>query len=204
MCNIAQSPHPSSPFGQATGDFLVQFTMQQGLFRGQDVKQKGRTVARPFLSLFLDNTIDDGVDSAVFLSSLGCVVVGDASDGTVSLGAEAGSIDPEIANQVVHHVIGALLGELHVVLFAANVVGVPLDKCGGRRILLHVVTDLVDFVIITGLNLGAIRRIFHLQGYAEPLGWLCKLLDIKSTVDDSIDAPVFLPTGLGYVIGYRL
>jgi len=81
--------------------------------------EKGRS-GTPFLCkffpLFLYHTIDDSIDSPVFLPALWGIVVGDAPVGTIALGKEAGAIDPEFFHQIVHHVFGTLLGKLHVVL----------------------------------------------------------------------------------------
>jgi hypothetical protein len=56
----------------------------------------------------LGDTIDYGVNPAVFLPPLRSVVRGDAPGGTVPPDGEAGRLDPEISDQIEHHVLGAL------------------------------------------------------------------------------------------------
>src|ERR1039457_7113211 len=134
---------------------LLVMTSVAGSHAFDCIQLPGRTEVRPgFFSLLLDDTIDDGIYSAVFLPSLGCVVIGNAPGGTVPFGSKTGTIDPEILNKVVHHVFGALQGELHVVLMAAHVVGVPFDDCCSARVVLHEVTNLGNFIEILGLDAG--------------------------------------------------
>src|SRR5471030_1896043 len=84
-----------------------------------------------FSSLFLNHAVDYSIYPAVFLPTLGRVIVTDAPGVSVPLGRESHGINAEIFHQVVHHIFRTLLRELHVVLGVAVVVGVPLNECRG-------------------------------------------------------------------------
>ncbi len=96
--------------------------------------------------LHVEGAVDDRLDAAVFLFPFLGRVVGDGAGKTVSLGGEARAVDAVLFHQVVHHRLCAALGEVHVVVVGADVVGVSLDDGGGGRVFLHEIADLGDLV----------------------------------------------------------
>jgi hypothetical protein len=153
--------------------------------------------------LFLDNAVDDRIDPSVFPSPLRGVVVGDAPGIAISLGGEAGPLDPEGINQVVHHAFGTPQGKPHVVAVAAHIVGVPLDDSGGRGVFLHEVTDPGDFTLVLRSDVGLARVEFYLERHAEPLGEDTgrKRLHVDGAINNGLDPAVLFLALDGSVVG---
>ena len=97
---------------------------------------------------------------------LGCVI-GDRIGHAVSLGRQAGRLNAELIHQVMNDAFRPLLGEIEVMLLAADIIGIPLDDGCGGWMFLHEICHLGDIKIILWQNLRPVDIEVDIERHAN-------------------------------------